>query len=69
MPTIWEHGPYRFFFYSADGSEPSHVHEMEVNRLMSMLSVKETRQSSGLTPFDCKTVAGTAATKSIVSND
>jgi len=26
MPTIWEYGPYRFFFYSADRSEPPHVH-------------------------------------------
>ena len=26
MPTILRIGPYRFFFYSADGGEPPHVH-------------------------------------------
>jgi hypothetical protein len=26
MPTVLRHGPYRFFFYSADGGEPPHVH-------------------------------------------
>ena len=32
MPTILRAGPYRFFFYSADGDEPPHVHvERESN--------------------------------------
>ena len=26
MPTILRWGPYRAFFYSADGTEPPHVH-------------------------------------------
>ena len=26
MPTLFYEGPYRFFFYSADGVEPVHVH-------------------------------------------
>jgi hypothetical protein len=26
MPTVLIIGPYRFFFYSSDGSEPRHVH-------------------------------------------
>ena len=26
MPTVLRSGPYRFFFYSADRSEPPHVH-------------------------------------------
>lgn len=26
MPTIHRSGPYRLFFYSADGDEPMHVH-------------------------------------------
>ena len=26
MPTVLRIGPYRFFFYSADGSEPPHIH-------------------------------------------
>ncbi len=26
MPTIFSKGPYRFFFYSGDRSEPRHIH-------------------------------------------
>ena len=26
MPTVMKIGPYRLFFYSADGSEPAHIH-------------------------------------------
>jgi hypothetical protein len=26
MPTLFQTGPYRFFFYSNEGSEPPHVH-------------------------------------------
>ena len=26
MPTVFRDGPYRFFFFSADGHEPPHVH-------------------------------------------
>jgi hypothetical protein len=26
LPTVSRSGPYRFFFYSADGEEPPHVH-------------------------------------------
>jgi hypothetical protein len=26
MPTVLRSGPYRYFFYSADGAEPPHVH-------------------------------------------
>jgi hypothetical protein len=26
MPTVLRIGPYRFFFYAGDGSEPEHVH-------------------------------------------
>jgi hypothetical protein len=26
MPTVLRQGPYRLFFYSADGREPPHVH-------------------------------------------
>jgi hypothetical protein len=26
MPTVLRIGPYRFHFYSADGSEPPHIH-------------------------------------------
>jgi uncharacterized protein YabE (DUF348 family) len=26
MPTVFRHGPYRFYFYSHDVREPVHVH-------------------------------------------
>ena len=26
MPTVLRSGPYRFYFYSGDGSEPPHIH-------------------------------------------
>ena len=26
MPTVFRHGPYRFFFYAGDRAEPPHVH-------------------------------------------
>lgn len=26
MPTVLRVGPYRFFLYSGDGAEPSHIH-------------------------------------------
>ncbi len=26
MPTVMRIGPYRFFFYSNEGNEPSHIH-------------------------------------------
>jgi hypothetical protein len=26
VPTVLRSGPYRFYFYSADGAEPPHVH-------------------------------------------
>lgn len=26
MPTVFRSGPYRFFFFSNEGSEPRHVH-------------------------------------------
>ncbi len=26
MPTVHRIGPYRFLFYSADGTEPPHIH-------------------------------------------
>lgn len=26
MPKAWQHGPYRFFFWSRENKEPPHVH-------------------------------------------
>lgn len=33
MPTILRQGPYRFYFYSADGDEPVHVHVERDDRI------------------------------------
>ena len=33
MPVVFREGPYRFFFYSADGNEPPHVHVARDNRV------------------------------------
>ena len=31
MPTVLRIGPYRLFFYSADGDEPPHIHVQREN--------------------------------------
>jgi hypothetical protein len=33
VPTVLRKGPYRFFFYSGDGSEPPHVHVQRDERI------------------------------------
>lgn len=33
MPVVFREGPYRFFFYSADGDEPQHVHVARDNQV------------------------------------
>ena len=33
MPTVLESGPYRFFFSSADRSEPPHIHVRRENKV------------------------------------
>src|SRR6266498_2669866 len=48
MPTIWEHGPYRFFFYSGDRDEPPHVHvERERNKAKFWLDPVRLQNSGG----------------------
>jgi hypothetical protein len=48
MPTIWEHGPYRFFFYSGDRDEPPHVHvERETNKAKFWLDPVRLQNSDG----------------------
>ena len=47
-PTIFESGPYRFFFYSADREEPPHVHvEREANRAKFWLTPVSPARSGG----------------------
>ena len=33
MPTVWRNGPFRFFFYSNEGTEPPHAHVQEGRKL------------------------------------
>ena len=33
MPTVAREGPYRFFFYSNEGTEPAHAHVQQGRRL------------------------------------
>lgn len=33
MPTVFRTGPYRFFFYSNENSEPAHIHIQRDNHL------------------------------------
>jgi len=48
MPTVWESGPYRFFFYSADGDEPPHVQiERERNKAKFWLDPVRLQNSGG----------------------
>ncbi|HSY14630.1 MAG TPA: DUF4160 domain-containing protein [Jatrophihabitantaceae bacterium] len=48
MPTVHREGAYRFFFYSADRSEPPHVHvEREANRAKFWLSPVRLARSGG----------------------
>jgi len=48
MPTVLQHGPYRFFFYSSDRHEPPHVHaECDEKRAKFWLSPVRLSDSGG----------------------
>jgi Domain of unknown function (DUF4160) len=48
VPTIHREGPYRFFFYSADATEPPHVHvEREAKRAKFWLEPVRLARSGG----------------------
>jgi hypothetical protein len=57
MPTVLRSGPYRFFFYSADGAEPPHIH---VER-------DDNTAKFWLRPYGCTTAAGSDEWKSASS--
>lgn len=49
MPTVLRVGPYRFYFYSADGIEPPHVHvERDDNTAKFWLEPVRLESSGGL---------------------
>jgi hypothetical protein len=48
VPTVHREGPHRFFFFSADGSEPPHVHvEREARRAKFWLRPARLARSGG----------------------
>jgi hypothetical protein len=53
MPTILVIGPYRFFFYSSDGSEPRHIHvEREDKVAKFWLNPVMLQSSGGFSPLE-----------------
>ena len=48
MPTVLRVGPYRFFFYAGDRTEPAHVHvERDANRAKLWLDPVRLQESGG----------------------
>jgi hypothetical protein len=57
MPTVFREGPYRFFFYSADGHEPPHVHvERDANVAKFWLDPIRLADSGGYGARELRTV-------------
>jgi hypothetical protein len=56
-PTVFENGPYRFFFYSADRHEPPHVHvERESDRAKFWLRPVHLARSGGFSPAELQRI-------------
>ena len=48
MPTVFTHGPFRFFFYASDIAEPPHVHvERDASEAKFWLDPVRLQRSSG----------------------
>jgi hypothetical protein len=53
MPTVLRSGPYRFFFYAGDGSEPPHIHvERDKGEVKFWLDPIRLERSRGLSRKD-----------------
>jgi len=58
MPVILREGPYRFFFYTADGGEPPHVHVQRERRVGKFwLSPVRLARSGRLPPSEIRRIA------------
>ena len=57
MPTVLRIGPYRFYFYSADGSEPPHIH-VERDGLIAKFCLNPVRlaRSGGFGPTELREI-------------
>jgi Domain of unknown function (DUF4160) len=57
VPTVFQDGPYRFFFYSADRNEPAHVHvEREANRAKFWLAPVRLARSGGFSAAELRQI-------------
>lgn len=57
MPTVLRSGPYRFFFYAGDGSEPPHVHvERDDAEAKFWLSPVRLERSQGFSAKELRTI-------------
>ena len=58
MPPVLREGPYRLFFYSGDGSEPSHVHVERDDRICKFwLDPVRMQGSGGLARAEIRRIA------------
>ena len=58
MPTVLRFGPYRFFFYSADGAEPPHIHaERDSAQVKYWLDPVRLESSRGFSASELRTIA------------
>jgi len=59
MPTVLRSGPYRFFFFSADGAEPPHVHVERDDRIAKFwLEPVRLQDSGGVSRVEIRRVEG-----------
>lgn len=58
MPTVLRDGPYRFFFFAGDRTEPAHVHvERERNRAKFWLDPVRLQESGGFSRNEITRIA------------
>jgi hypothetical protein len=57
VPTVLRIGPYRFFFYAGDGSEPAHIHvERDDSVAKFWLNPVRLQESGGFNRKDIATI-------------
>ena len=58
MPTVLREGPYRFFFYSSDHTEPQHIHVERDDRVAKFwLDPVRLQRSGGMTRTEIRQIA------------
>jgi hypothetical protein len=57
MPTVFCSGPYRFFFYAGDGTEPPHVHVERGCEAKFWLDPVRLARSHGFAASELRTIA------------